>query len=199
MTMLNASTLEVPAWMTLNQAGNILEPQIRNADWRQVLLDAIEDGIEMRQATPNGGVIPLPAKANLHLKPDDVDWVSSQIPVNRILYDGTHASDVTLSVRISRADFMERFKRLLPVEQYERPALNMREDRRKPHRQKGSSYDKPDAEIIECMRPLVQDQGMMPTLAVKTLLKQGVRLAGNSAEESKIRRIVDKYKERYGE
>ncbi|HWX31989.1 MAG TPA: hypothetical protein VNZ53_31720 [Steroidobacteraceae bacterium] len=114
MTAIDPGDLEVPKWMTLAQAVNILQPRIRNADCRQVLLDAIEDGkIEIRQATPHDGVVPLPARANLHLKPDYMDWANSQVIVNRILYEpGAHASDAMLPIRISHADFMQRFKQL---------------------------------------------------------------------------------------
>jgi hypothetical protein len=113
MTTIDPGDLEVPPWMTLAQAGNILRPLLGNADWRQVLLDAIEKHeIEIRRATQNG-IVPLQAGANLHLKPDDMDWANSQVIVNRILYEpGAHASDAMLPIRISHADFMQRFKQL---------------------------------------------------------------------------------------
>ena len=200
MTAIDPGDLEVPKWMTLAQAVNILQPRIRNADCRQVLLDAIEAReIEIYQATatPNG-VIPLPAHANRHLKPDDMDWANSRVIVNRILYEpGVHAIDAMLPIRISRADFMERFKQLLNSGDRSEPVANGAiRDRPKPRRPKGSSYDKADAEVIELMRPLVQKRGMAPSRAIKTLLT-AKQITCSPDEESMIRRVVPKYKEKH--
>jgi hypothetical protein len=165
-------------------------------------------------------VIPLPADAILHLKPADIDWANSRVFRNRFLLkpgatrlpEGIDAdlliiaSEESLVVKISRDNFIARFKHLLVASSVasppgdaigELPNRNAPEGR-KPHGPKGSSYDKPDAKIIESMRPLVQDRGMMPTRAVKTLLKNGVKLEGTLKEENKIKRIVGKYKQIYG-
>jgi hypothetical protein len=63
-------------------------------------------------------------------------------------------------------------------------------------RPKGSGYDKGDAEAIELMRTMVE-AGHTPTGALKVLLKEGIKLAGAS-DDSIVRRVVGKYKERYG-
>jgi hypothetical protein len=199
MTTIDPSALEVPAWMTLTQAATILESLIRDSDRLQVLLDAIEAGeIEMRLRTANDGVALLPRAANLHLKPDNIDWANSCVFTNRLLFEpGVHAGEESLAVRISRVDFMERFKRVLSACVVADVAKNLgrndTQERIKPRKRKGSSYSKADTEVIELMRPLVRDGGLSPTRAVQTLLAKGVTLQGISEEKSKIKRLVDSW------
>jgi hypothetical protein len=200
--MLDPGALEGAPWMSLTEAAAILKPLIRNGEHLQALLYAIERGeIEMRIATQNDGVILLPAGANRHLKPADVDWAKSSVFVKSILLKpSAYASDDLLPVRISRDDFLDRFKAILgAVEQQPRDGDHRKTLKPKPHRPSGTGYAKSDDEIIKKMKEETDRTNATPSAAFDRLHKDAeIRPAGNSTPESQKRRLVRRFKETYG-
>lgn len=63
-----------------------------------------------------------------------------------------------------------------------------------PHRPKGSGLERADAAIIERMVPLV-NAGLSPTAAAKQVVGNGERAPGAGTPESKVNRLVKRFKE----
>lgn len=69
----------------------------------------------------------------------------------------------------------------------------------KPHRPAGTTMEKADAPFVERMRVLVEQEGLNPTAAAwKIVKKDGTGIRGNASPESKVNRLVKRYKATYG-
>jgi hypothetical protein len=70
----------------------------------------------------------------------------------------------------------------------------------RPHRPKGTNLANADAAFIERMREMIVAQSLpSPTAAAKSVVGDGSAVMGGGTPESKVRRLVDRYKLAYGE
>jgi hypothetical protein len=69
----------------------------------------------------------------------------------------------------------------------------------KPHRPAGTTMEKADAPFVERMRVLVEQEGLNPSAAAwKLVKKDGTGIRGNASPDSKVNRLVKRYKATYG-